>query len=62
MNPQDYITVFTTEGAQALAIDWQDWQAEQSLSYGELVEWQELFTMLGSKFNLTEEFKGNGVL
>lgn len=52
-----------TEGeAQDLAIDWQAWLQEASLSYGELAEWQDLFTDLGSKFNLTDEFRENGII
>lgn len=62
MNPEDYKTVSTADGARALAIDWQTWASEQSPSYGELAEWQALFEMLGKKFNLTSEFRENGIL
>lgn len=48
--------------ARQLAIDWQAWSAEQSLSYGELAEWQAHFEKLGERFGLTEEFKENGVI
>lgn len=44
------------------AIDFQYWASEQSLSYGELLEYQEHFKELGRKFNLTEEFEENGII
>jgi hypothetical protein len=51
--------------ARDFAIDWQaeflNGQDEQ-LSYSELSEWQDYFTELASKFNLTAEFKENGVI
>lgn len=48
--------------AQQEAIDWQKWQSEQSLSYGELAEWSEYFRELGKKFGLLREFKENAIL
>lgn len=62
MNPEDYKTVYTADGAEQLAIDWQQWASEQSLSYSELAEWQALFTELGTKFNLTDIFVENGII
>lgn len=52
----------TQDEARQYAIDWQTWQAEQSMSYGELAEWQDIFTRLGVRFNLTEEFQENGII
>ena len=52
----------TAEQARQYAIDWQSWQSEQSLSYGELAKWQGVFNPLAGKFGLEEEFKENGVL
>ena len=52
----------TADEARQYAIDWQNWQAEQSLSYKDLIGWQELFSTIAFKFNLTEEFKENGIL
>lgn len=52
----------TEDEARQYAIDWQNWQAEQSMSYGELAEWQDVFTRLGVRFNLTEEFQENGII
>lgn len=54
--------VETAEEAQQLAIDWQQWAGEQSLSYGELSEWQGFFETLAKKFDLTDEFKENGII
>ena len=50
------------EVARQLAIDWQNWQSERSMSYGELAQWQEVFRVLAEKFNLIEEFKENGII
>lgn len=53
----------TTEAeARQTAIDWQNWQAEESLSIGELSEWEVYFEELAEKFNLTDEFKENGII
>ena len=45
-----------------LAIDWQQWQAEHSLSYGEIVYFQNYFERLATKLDLTDEFKENGII
>ena len=53
----------TREDARSYAIEWQKWVSDtQNLSYSELAEWQEYFVMVGEKFNLTEEFKENGII
>ena len=62
MKVKSVFKVKTTEEARDIAKDWQVWQAEQSLSYAELVHWQGYFSLLATKFNLTEEFKENGIL
>ena len=63
MKINKYIHPSTTrEQARQYAIDWQMWQAEQSLSYAELAEWQDYFTKVADKFNLQEEFKENGII
>ena len=54
-------TITTQDEARQYAIDWQNWSAEQSLSYGELAEWQAKFELLGRKFDLLEEFNENGI-
>jgi hypothetical protein len=59
----------TQEEARQYAIDWQNWVSEQnttenpqSLYQSELVEWQEIFSELGERFDLTEEFQENGII
>jgi hypothetical protein len=53
----------TTSGqARDLAISWQHWAGEQSLSLGELVEWQALFEALAERHGLTAEFRENGLI
>ena len=48
-----------------LAIDWQDWASQQSLSIGELSDWhsaiEQLAKATGSS-ELIEELKENGIL
>ncbi len=48
--------------AQQAAIDWQVWAGEQSLSYGELADWAGAFEELAEKYNLTDEFRENGII
>lgn len=52
----------TKEEARMYAIEWSNWVGEQSLSYGELAEWGDIFTELAERFDLTEEFKENGII
>lgn len=52
----------SAEEARLNAIDWQTWQAEQSMSYGELAEWQEVFRVLAERFGLEDEFRENGII
>lgn len=55
-------TVKTAGEAQDQAIAWQKWVSEQSLSYGEFADWQHYFEKLANEFDLTEEFKENGII
>lgn len=55
-------TIKTKEEARQYAIDWQNWAAEQNLSWSEVIEWENIFYILGKKFNLTKEFKENGII
>lgn len=55
-------TITNKEDARQYAIDWQHWASEQSLSFGELYDWQSLFRRLADRYNLTEEFKENGII
>lgn len=62
MKIEDIKRIDNAAAAQQAAIDWQAWAADQSLSYGELAEWADAFEELGDKFDLTDEFKENGIL
>ncbi len=65
MDIRDAKRIATAEEAHQYAIDWQNWagdQEEDGLSYGELSEWQVVFEDLAERFNLTEEFKENGII
>ena len=52
----------TADEARQIAIDWQTYASEQNYSYGEVNTYQNYFKMLAKKFNLTEEFKENGII
>jgi hypothetical protein len=52
----------TKEEARQYAIDWQKWFSEENLSIQELINWQNEFDKIGKKFDLTEEFKENGII
>jgi len=52
----------TTEEAREYAQEWQLWTGEQNLSYGELAFWSDYFMEQGKKYNLTEEFRENGII
>jgi hypothetical protein len=58
----DRVTVTTREQAQTVAIEWQAWMSENSLSYGELADWQGYFEELAERFDLVEEFRENGII
>lgn len=55
-------TIESRPQAQDIAIEWQYWAGEQNLSMGELIDWQRYFEKLGEKFDLTDEFRENGIL
>lgn len=48
--------------ARQFAIDWQACASEQNLSYDDLAKWQDYFSQLGERFNLTDEYKENGII
>lgn len=52
----------TKSEAKQIAIDWQNWLSGKSVSYGEILAYQEYFTNVANKFDLTEEFKENGII
>jgi len=63
MQQKPIATVATADEARQLAIDWQNWQSEQSMSLNEAIEWNGYFESLAKKFpELTEEFKENCIL
>lgn len=55
-------SVDTEDAARQLAIDWQQWYGQKDHYTSELIEWQTLFEQLAEKYNLTDEFKENGIL
>jgi len=52
----------TADEARQIAIDWQIEASEKSYSYAELAGWSDYFTDMAKKFNLTKEFKENGII
>lgn len=58
----NFDNVKTKEQAQQVAIDYQDWASEQSLSYGELFYYQNKLEKLAKRFGLVKEFKENGII
>jgi len=57
------ITEIKTRGeAEQIAIDFQSWASNESLSYSELSDFGSYFNTLAKKFNLNEEFKENGII
>lgn len=56
------IAVISREEAREQAIDWQQWQATQNLSYDEILEWQNYFYHIAKKYDLEDEFNENGVI
>lgn len=55
-------SIQTIDEARQIAMEWQQWIGEQSPSYIELADWQGYFEALAKKFNLTDEFKENGII
>ena len=50
------------EAARAKAIEWQEWFATTSMSWGELADWQAYFTRLAKRYGLVREFKENAII
>jgi len=55
-------TITTKEDARQYATDWQKYASEQNLSYGELAEWNAIFETLAIRYNVTEEYRENGII
>lgn len=62
MNTKTVLQAKTMAEAMQYAIDWQTWQSEISMSYGEAMGWAMVFSELADKFGLVEEFKENGII
>lgn len=54
--------VSDADEAKDVAIAWQQWQSEKSLSMTEMLEWQNYFIELANKYGLTDEFTENGII
>ena len=53
----------TAERWREYAIWWQHWMSKQSLSMGELLEWQQFFEAGVERFpELADEFRENGII
>lgn len=52
----------TAEDAREYAIEWCHWASEENLSYEDVAEWQAYFETLAEKFDLTDEFRENGII
>ena len=52
----------TADEARQIAIDWQSWASDKSLTYGDLADYQVYFKLLADKFDLAEEFRENGII
>lgn len=62
MKLKDINTIKTKGEARQYAIDWQNWASESHMFYSEQYKWQTKFETLAKKFDLTEEFKENGII
>jgi hypothetical protein len=55
-------TIKNKEEARQLAVDWQNWQSERKMSWGEVAKWGTYFSEVAKKFGLTKEFEENGII
>lgn len=56
------IQAINRDEAREQAIEWQQWQATQDLSYDEILKWQEYFESIAEEYHLTKEFSENGII
>lgn len=54
--------VASAEEARSIAIDWQQAASTAALDWEEISKFEEYFAALATKFELTEEFKENGII
>lgn len=59
---KDVNAVENADEAKQIAIGFQNYVSEKSLSYSEVAEFQGYFTLLADKFDLTDEFIENGII
>jgi hypothetical protein len=53
----------SAEEVTQFAIEWQDWQTENCLSWGEFADWGSYFEQLANKFpEVKEEFEANAII
>ena len=57
-----YDEIKTKEDARQYAIDWQSTWQDNQYSYADIIDWQNTFEYLASKYDLKDEFIENGVL
>lgn len=55
-------SITTEDEARQVAIDWQHWYGLKDHYMSELADWNDYFETLANKFDLTEEFKENGII
>ena len=54
--------VTTKEQARQIAIDWQHEQRNRAMSWQDVLDQGAYFEKLAERFDLTEEFKENGII
>lgn len=52
----------TREQARDFAIEWQHTTMQESMTLAEVCDWHNTFEELAAKFDLTDEFKENGII
>ena len=62
MNLPNTEDVKTADEARELAIDWQHETSDTDLYMSEVMEYADYFSVLANKFNLTDEFRENGII
>lgn len=56
------ITPKTKDEARQYAIDWQNYMSDKSMSWQDVVHYQDIFSKIAVKFHLVREFKENGII
>lgn len=62
LDPADLATIETREQARDYAINWQHWFSERDSYMSEVADWGSAFEALAEKFDLTDEFRENGII